>query len=184
MEGRIYISGAFTNIKYNKCKPNSKCIDNDPHFWSIPPTWGICRYDFRNRVNPDDYIFFVLPTTAELPQMIYAYMQIEEIITHEEAYNRLELKNKRMKGANPDGNIIVDYLGKYTHYDGGAHKDKFEIIKQRYAIGNTRNSRMLSAKEIQKKSSSFVSILNLIFDCNKLTPFEIISRKGDAEKYR
>jgi hypothetical protein len=39
MQGRIYISGAFTNLNYVKCKPNNEWLDNDPHFWSNPPTW-------------------------------------------------------------------------------------------------------------------------------------------------
>jgi hypothetical protein len=39
-------------------------LDNDPHFWEPPPTWGICRTDSRRVVKVGDYIFFVLPKAS------------------------------------------------------------------------------------------------------------------------
>lgn len=80
MKGRIYISGAFTTVVHSKCKQLGE-LDNDPHFWESPPTWGICRPDIRELLNfkNDNYIFFVLPKKSDLPQMIYGYMKIVDI---------------------------------------------------------------------------------------------------------
>ena len=69
-------------------------LDNDPHFWTSPPTWGICRTDYRRTVNVGDYIFFVLPAHAELPQMVYGYLRVKEKITHSQAFQRSALRSK------------------------------------------------------------------------------------------
>ena len=178
MQGRIYISSAFTNLKYSICKPNQEWLDNDPHFWnpSKPPTWGICRTDFRKQLKKEDYIFFVLPKYTQLSQMIYGYMKILENITHVEAYKKYP--EKRMKNGNPNGNIIVDENGNYNRFDLGIHEDKFEEIKKYYVIGVKANSRLLSEKDIKRLAPSFLSILNKIFDSNSEKIFSIIGRKG------
>lgn len=176
MEGRIYISGAFTNIKYAKCKPNKNWLDNDPHFWNEPPTWGICRTDFRKKLDKNDYIFFVLPKEAELPQMIYGYIKIQESISHVEAYNRFP--QKRMKNNNPNGNIIVDEFGNYNRFDNNVHKDKFERIKNYYIIGDKNNSSFLRPREIIKLSKYFLPTLQNIFNSKAADIFGIIGRKG------
>ncbi len=176
MEGRIYISGAFTNIKYVKCKPNKNWLDNDPHFWNEPPTWGICRTDFRKRLDKNDYIFFVLPKEAELPQMIYGYIKIQESISHMEAYNRFP--QKRMKNNNPNGNIIVDKFGNYNRFDNNIHKDKFERIKNYYIIGDKNNSSFLLPGKIIKLSKYFLPTLQNIFNSKAEDIFGIIGRKG------
>jgi hypothetical protein len=64
-EGRIYISGSFTTVNRNKCGGIVGWLDNDPHFWRPPPTWGICRTDFRRVIKVGDCIFFVLPKASE-----------------------------------------------------------------------------------------------------------------------
>ena len=33
--------------------------------WNWPPTWGICRTDFRRVIKVGDYIFFVLPKASD-----------------------------------------------------------------------------------------------------------------------
>src|SRR3989344_1847713 len=86
VKGYIYIAGSFLNPDTIKCARSSNWIDNDPHIYSKPFTWGICRYDLRNAADPGDYVFFVLPKRSRLPQTIFAYMKISKIITHKEAY--------------------------------------------------------------------------------------------------
>ena len=176
MQGRIYISSAFTNIKNVKCKPNKDWLDNDPHFWTNPPTWGICRTDFRKMLDKDDYVFFVLPKNIELPQMIYGYIRIIEKIPHIEAFIRFP--NKRMKNGNPNGNIITDEFGNYNKYDLGAHRKRFENIKQYYVVGDVTESKFLKSKKIESMAAEFLPILKKIFDTNSNTIFQIIGRKG------
>ena len=53
-KGYIYISGAFTTVQRSKCG-GAGWLDNDPHFWTQPPTWGICRTDRRRGVDPGDF---------------------------------------------------------------------------------------------------------------------------------
>ena len=55
MKGFIYIAGTFEKVSQPKDKSDWR--DNDPHFWSSPPTWGICRPDLRERVDIGDYVF-------------------------------------------------------------------------------------------------------------------------------
>ena len=186
MEGRIYISSAFTNLRYVRCKPNVDWLDNDPHFWKSPPTWGICRTDFRRMLYKDDYIFFVLPKNAkgadgsELPQMIYGYFKIACHIDHVNAYNRFP--QKRMRNANPNGNIIVNSDGTYNRLDHGAHKDRFDQIKDHYVVGDRKVHRFLTPAEIHRLAPSFLSTLNDVFDTKATNIFEVIGRKGRVLK--
>ncbi len=125
MQGRIYISGAFTTIN-----PSNGRLNKDPHFWTMPPTWGICRTDYRKTINIGDYAFFVLPQTSELPQMIYGYLRVSEKITHIEAFDRPELQEKRMGNKNPNGNIIVNAKGQYNRFDYNIHKDRLYLLSR------------------------------------------------------
>ncbi len=180
VKGYIYIAGAFVNG--SKCGGGNQWIDNDPHFWTSPPTWGICRHDFRKCVDKGDYVFFVLPITGSCPQMIFAYMQIgEPTITHIDAYRRTNLRSKRMGNKNPNGNILVDTHGNYNRFDKGVHKAKFSCIKTKYAIGDPYNSRKLDSRKIRALAPTFVSKLATIMGHRTFPnqrPFDIISRKG------
>lgn len=176
MQGRIYISSAFTNIKYVKCKPNKDWLDNDPHFWKAPPTWGICRTDFRKMLDKDDYIFYVLPKKAELPQMIYGYIKVIESILHIEAYKRFP--QKRMGNENPNGNIIVNEAGNYNRFDNEVHKDRFEQIKKYYIVGDNYKSKFLKPEKIIRLSKTFLYTLQKVFNSNAIDIFSIIGRKG------
>jgi len=179
MEGRIYIAGAFTTVVKSKCGQGKDWIDNDPHFWTNPPTWGICRTDFRRTVKIGDYVFYVLPINAELPQMVFAYMKVLKKISHIEAYHLTELRSKRMGNKPPpNGNIIVNSTGKYNKYDMLVHRSKFEEIKDYYIIGEPNNSRLLKEKEILALKADFMKILKKIFNQDGQKPFDIINRSG------
>lgn len=178
MEGRIYISGVFTTVNRNKCGGGVGWLDNDPHFWTWPPTWGICRTDFGRVIKVDDYIFYVLPSASELPQMVYGYLKVREIITHMEAFARPELGRKRMRERIPNGNIIVNANGRYNRLDGGYHKDRFDEIKRSYVIGDTKESSFLSEDRIRQLAPSFLPILNKVFGTRKDSVFGILGRKG------
>jgi hypothetical protein len=177
MEGRIYISGVFTTVDRSKCG-GVGWLDNDPHFWNSPPTWGICRTDFRRVIKVGDYIFFVLPKASELPQMVYGYFKVREKICHMQAYARRELRRKRMGNKVPNGNIIVDARGRYNQFDGGPHKDRFSEIKPYYIIGDTNESAFLSEERIRRLAPGFVGILNRVFRTREKSAFGIIGRKG------
>jgi hypothetical protein len=179
MKGRIYISGAFTTVVRSKCKELGE-LDNDPHFWEPPPSWGICRPDIRETLEKGDFIFFVLPKKAELPQMIYGYMKIKEIITHAEAYHRRELILKRMGNKNPNGNIIVDENGNYNRFDAGSHRDSFAKIRKRYAIGYRTHSEFLSERKIRRLAPQLLPVLNRIFGFDKDSIVGAVSRWGRA----
>lgn len=182
MQGRIYISSAFTNLRYVKCKPNADWLDNDPHFWNSPPTWGICRTDFRRNLWEDDYIFFVLPKHARdargerLPQMIYGYFKIVRHIDHMKAYRRFP--QKRMRNANPNGNIIVNANGAYNRFDGGAHRDRFRQIMEHYIVGHSREKRFLKPADIRRLAPYFLETLNDVFESEASDVFGVIGRKG------
>jgi hypothetical protein len=179
MEGRIYISGVFTTVNRSKCGGGVGWLDNDPHFWTWPPTWGICRTDFRRVVKVGDYVFFVLPKASELPQMVYGYFKVrEKIITHMQAFRRPDLRRKRMGNKVPNGNIIVDAQGRYNRHDGGYHKDRFREIKRYYVIGDGNESEFLSEGRIRQLAPEFVAILNRVFRTRKSSVFGIIGRKG------
>ncbi|MDD1779035.1 MAG: hypothetical protein LUQ65_12790 [Candidatus Helarchaeota archaeon] len=176
MEGRIYISSAFTNLRYVKCRPNRDRLDNDPHFWNFPPTWGICRTDFRRMIGQGDYIFFVLPKHTNLPQMIYGYFKIREHIDHITAYRRFP--KKRMRNGNPNGNIIVNADGSYNRFDNGAHRDRFDEIKKHYIVSDPKHFRFLKPADINRLAPSFLETLNTVFKSNATDIFEVIGRKG------
>jgi hypothetical protein len=182
LKGFIYIAGAFTTVNRSKCGKGKGWIDNDPHFWTSPPTWGICRNDLRKLAEPGDYVFFVLPVRAQHPQMIFGYLRIAEPkISHAAAYHRPELKTKRMGNKNPNGNILVDANGKYSRFDGNVHKSQFERIKDEYAIGDDNGSRFLDDRSIRSLAPYFVSTLANILGVTaspELTPFKLITRKG------
>lgn len=157
MEGRLYIARVFTNLD-----PKDGHVDNDPHFWTDPPTWGICRPDYRTGLDKGDYVFFMSSkNNPNFPQMIFAYLKIKEIITHEEAFKQFPQKRMRAN-AKINGNIIVDSRGDYHPGDLGAHEDRFDQIKEHYAVGFKKYSRMLTKAEILEKAPGFPEALERI----------------------
>lgn len=175
MKGRIYIASVFRSLRQTGCVVHGE-VDNDPHIWNEPYTWGICRPDLRNNIDVGDYVFFVLGNKADLPQMIFAYIKVREIITHEEAYKKL--RNKRMNGKIYEGNILIDSKGRYNKYDKGKHKNKFKKIKNKYVIADMKHSRKLEKNEIIEKSKNFVNKISDIFNKKGKTVYDILSRKG------
>ena len=178
MAGYIYIAGSFHNVKRSVCGTSGSWIDNDPHFWTDPPTWGICRPDLRKRMVVGDTVFFVLPKASKYPQMVFAYLRGKEIITHMQAYERLDLISKRMGNKNPNGNIIVDADGAYNRFDAGAHRRNFEKIKNRYVVGDPSHSRFLRAKDIMKHAPEFLSMLTTVMGRVGKRPIDVITRHG------
>jgi hypothetical protein len=174
MRGYIYIAGAFKSLDPKSIGD----VDNDPHFWEMPPTWGICRHDLRAGAQVGDVIFFVLPKASGLPQTIFAYLTIQEIISHADAYARPDLRSKRMGNKKPNGNIIVDDQGKYDKHDEWVHADNVEKIKNRYAIGSQEKSLMLSRDSIDKLAPQFVTRVGNILKRKGNTAADIVSRKG------
>lgn len=174
----MYIAGSFHSVRRSVCGGGKEWIDNDPHFWSAPPTWGICRNDLRRRADVGDYIFFVLPKAAKHPQCIFGYLKVQEKITHATAFARNNLKAKRMGNKIPNGNIIVDALGRYNRFDAGAHRRKFDRIKEEYVIGDVTNSRFLTAEEIEALAPDFVPMLQRLFNSRGTAPIDLISRYG------
>ncbi len=126
MKGYIYIASAFETVNRSVCGQKGSWIDNDRHFWTSPPTWGICRNDLRAGAEVGDFVFFVLPRWGRHPQMIFWFLKIAGTLSHIEAFRRPDLRSKRMSNEMPNGNIIVDAGGKYNRFDGGAHWHKFD----------------------------------------------------------
>lgn len=178
MRGYIYIAGSFETVNRSACGQRGSWIDNDPHYWTDPPTWGICRNDLRATANEGDVVFFVLPKNGRHPQMIFGYLTIEKIVTHHQAFFARRLRSKRMGNKMPNGNIIVDASGRYNRFDAGAHQHIFHKIKDRYAIGDPAQSRMLTYAEISKSASSFTAALARIVGKSGQRAIDIISRKG------
>jgi len=178
MNGHIYIAGVFQTVNRSACGRKGAWVDNDPHFWTSPPTWGICRNDIRARAKQGDVIFFVLPRRCRHPQMIFGYLTIAEIVTHAEAFKRPDLRSKRMGPKIPNGNIIVDANGGYNRYDDNAHLHKFQKIRHHYAIGTEAGSRMLTHEEIRRKAPTFLTTLSAILNRRGTRPFDVISRAG------
>jgi hypothetical protein len=179
MKGFIYIAGSFETVNRSVCGRGQSWVDNDPHFWTSPPTWGICRPDLRKRVSRGDYVFFVLPKNGRHPQMIFGYLKVKEKITHQTAYHRPFLRTKRMSNRMPNGNVIVNHDGSYNRFDGGAHKRNFYKIRQEYVVGDSRKSKLLTAAEIAAKAPRFISMLSSIFPGKTGTfAIDFISRKG------
>jgi hypothetical protein len=175
----MYISGAFATVSRSKCG-GAGWLDNDPHFWTQPPTWGICRTDRRRSVEPGDHVFFVLPKASELPQMIYGYLPVREQITHVEAYHRPSLLNKRMgPGKNPNGNIIVTADGRYNRWDGSeSHERRFGAIKEHYVVGDRHGSEFLTEAKIKRLAPHFLGYLNELFGTSGRSVFDAIGRGG------
>jgi len=178
MKGYIYIAGSFETVNRSVCGQKGSSVDNDPHFWTHPPTWGICRNDLRATSEPGNVVFFVFPKNGRHPQMIFAYLTIHRIVTHVYAHSLAGLESKQMGKKMPNGNIIVNATGGYNKYDGGAHKYKFDKIKRHYAVGKPNASRMLSAREINHLAPSFLGKLSQILGKSGARPIDIISRKG------
>lgn len=176
MQGRIYISGSFNEITSPAHKNDWR--DNCPHFWTAPPTWGICRPDFRSTLSIGDYVFFVLPAGLRVPQMIYGYIKISEKVDHLTAYFLPLLASKRMGNKNPNGNILVDAKGNYNRFDNGQHYHSFQKIRRHYVIGDEKNSEFLNEDKIRRKHLTFQKTLNSIFSTNGQRPIDVISRKG------
>lgn len=176
--GLIYIAGEFDTVNRSKCGQKGSWVDNDPHFWNDPPTWGICRNDLRAKADEGDYVFFVLPKKGRHPQMIFGYLRIETIISHADAFHLPSLQGKRMGRKMPNGNIIVDAKGKYNRFDANVHKYKFEKIKQHYAIGDPTRSRMLSDQEIRRLAPDFLGVLGDVVGKHGTRAIDIISRRG------
>jgi hypothetical protein len=178
MKGYIYIASAFETVNRSVCGQKGSWIDNDPHFWTLPPTWGICRNDLRSAADVGDFVFFVLPRKGRHPQMIFGFLKVAEKISHIEAFPRPELRSKRMGNKMPNGNIIVEADGSYNRFDGGVHKQKFEKIKRHYVIGSEAESRMLTPEEIRYLAPKFLRELSSILGLRGERAIDIISRKG------
>ncbi|HVB57733.1 MAG TPA: hypothetical protein VNE63_15090 [Candidatus Acidoferrales bacterium] len=178
MKGYIYIASAFETVNRSVCGRKGSWIDNDPHFWTSPPTWGICRNDLRAKAKKGDYVFFVLPRHGRHPQMIFAVLKIAEKIPHREAFSRKNLCGKRMGNKTPNGNIIVDAKGRYNRFDAGIHRHRFEKIRRHYAIGTENESRMLTAHEIDRLAPKFLEKLGRIVGIRGPRAIDIISRYG------
>lgn len=174
----MYIAGSFHTVRRSVCGGGKEWVDNDPHFWTNPPTWGICRNDLRRRAGPGDYVFFVLPKRALHPQCLFAYLHVSEKLSHVEAFAHPELRSKRMGNKNPNGNIIVDATGGYNRFDGNAHRHMFNRIKDEYAVGRLDSSRLLSASEIDRLAPQFNDLLRHLFGGAGSRPTDFISRYG------
>jgi hypothetical protein len=83
-----------------------------------------------------------------------------------------------MSNKMPNGNIIVGASGEYNRFDGGAHKNIFEKIKQHYAVGNDAESRMLTSGEIGRLAPKFIETLSSILNAQGDRAIDLISRKG------
>ena len=179
MKGFIYIAGSFETVNRSDCGRGKGWIDNDPHFWKDPPTWGICRPDIRRKVNLGDYVFFVLPKHGRHPQMIFGYLKVKDKIDHLTAFNQVYLFHKRMgNNQNPNGNIIVDSSGKYNTADAGVHRHNFHKIKKEYVIGDDTDKLFLDAHEINRKAPLFISTIQNIIGKKGNRAVDIISRYG------
>lgn len=178
MKGYIYIASAFETVNRSVCGQKGSWVDNDPHFWTSPPTWGICRNDLRDKAEKGDVVFFVLPRHGRHPQTIFGFLTIAEIISHSEAYSRADLRSKRMGNKTPNGNIIVEAGGRYNRYDLDTHRHKFDRIRHRYAIGSPTESRMLTSDEIRRLAPEFLTTLGSITGTRGDRAIDIVSRKG------
>jgi hypothetical protein len=178
MKGYIYIASAFETVNRSSGGQKGSWVDNDPHCWTSPPTWGICRNDIRAKAEEGDFIFFVLPRCGRHPQMNFGFLKIEEKISHLEAFSRADLRSKRMGNKMPNGNIIVEAEGKYNRFDGGVHRHKFEKIRRHYAIGSEDGSRMLTAKQVRRLAPEFLGKLDAIIGIRGDRAIDIISRMG------
>jgi hypothetical protein len=178
VKGYIYIASAFETVNRSACGQKGSWVDNDPHFWTSPPTWGICRNDLRAGAEIGDFVFYVLPRRGRHPQMIFSFLKIKDKISHVEAFARPDLRSKRMGNKMPNGNIIVDADGGYSRFDGGVHKEMFERIKRHYVVGSDTESRLLTSEEIRRFAPEFLRTLTSVLGAEGKRPIDIISRKG------
>lgn len=178
MKGYIYIASSFETVNRSVCGQKGSWVDNDPHFWTQPPTWGICRNDLRATAEQGDVVFFVLPRRGKHPQTIFGYITIERIISHVHAFHDPALRSKRMGNKHPNGNIIVTSDGSYNRFDAGAHFYKWKRIAKHYAVGKADLPRMLNAAEIRKKAVTFLATLEDVLGKSGPRPIDLISRKG------
>lgn len=176
MKGYIYIAGGFGTVNRSTCGQKGSLVDNDPHFWTQPPTWGICRNDLRASANVDDVVFFVLPRNGRLPQSIFGYLTIERIITHSQAYATPSLKADDEQDAKGQHHCERD--GRVQRPDRRDHEHIFHKIKLRYAVGNVSQSRLLTPAEICKLVPSFVEKISQVLGKSGSRPIDIISRWG------
>ena len=178
MSGFIYIASAFETVNRSTCGRKGSWVDNDPHFWTDPPTWGICRNDLRARSRPGYTIFFVLPKNGRHPQCIFGYLTIDRIVTHLQAYRDPRLISKRMSRKVPNGNIIVTATGRYNRFDARSHFHKWQKISKHYAVGKTEASKFLTSREVRKKAPTFVPTLVKIIGRSGPRAIDVITRKG------
>lgn len=172
----IYIANSFKTVGRTAVARGGWPVDNDPHFWNSPPTWGICRPDLRKKATPGQTIFFVLSKNSQHPQMIFGYLQIKRIVSHLSAHR--SLPQKRMRGLMPDGNIIVTATGRYNRWDGQSHQHNFQKIRGKYAIGDPQHSRFLTAEQIENKAAEFLSTLGEVLGFTGTRAIDLISRAG------
>ncbi len=181
MKGIIYIAGSFNTVRRMRCRPNAEYLDNDPHFWTSPPTWGICRNDRRRQASIGDYIFFVLPIDSNQSQCPFGYLRVERIVTHEAAYWDPKLRSKRMAAnKNPNGNILVNAHGNYNIHDGGQHRHMFERVRGRYVVGDAEDSIFLNEVQIRRLAPRFLPFLHTLFKRRGRRPIDFISRAGQT----
>jgi hypothetical protein len=50
MKGFIYIAGSFRTVRRTACGGDASWIDNDPHFWTQPPTWAFVETTFDEKL--------------------------------------------------------------------------------------------------------------------------------------
>jgi len=124
----------------------------------------------------DQTIFFVLSRDAQHNQMIFGYMKIRKVVHHRAAYRLLP--GKRMSDSIPNGNIIVNGVGRYSRWDYGIHQHNFEKIARKYAIGYDAGSRFLTAEQIESKAPEFTRVLGEILGTSGNRPIDHISRFG------
>ena len=105
--GMMYIANSFKTVGSTESARARWPVDNGPHFWSSPPSWGICRPDLRRKAAVGQTIFFVLSKHAQHPQMIFGYMKIKEIVSHLAAHRKLPQK-RRLWMASQGGRIGSD----------------------------------------------------------------------------
>lgn len=180
--GMMYIANSFKTVGRTTSERAHWPVDNDPHFWCLPPTWGICRPDLRKKAVPGQTIFFVLSKQAQHPQMIFGYMKVREIVSHLAAHRKLP--QKRMRGLSPDGNIIVNAAGGYNRWDAWSHEHNFRKIRGRYAIGDPAASRFLTPKQIASKAPQFLEVLRNVLGGEGDRAIDFISRAGRQELTR
>ena len=83
-----------------------------------------------------------------------------------------------MRNRNPNGNIIVNADGSYNRLDAGAHRDRFDQVKEHYIVGDQQVHRFFKPSEIYRLAPSFLATLNDVFDSKAMDIFQVIGRKG------